>query len=179
MKSRRENKSANDGDVAASGSLGHVTLPEGFPAEWRALEFRASPGLILTEYNCVDGQFFKDYAVSSLEAAVAKIAHDGGNCVFYQFYVPEVVPAFAWDADWPLLRRGQNPPCERRKRQGPEPWVWKADPTYFEIGRVPLTFFTGRPYLRVGGRTSEEAVHNWNACARVIRAIYRACGSGR
>lgn len=168
-----EETSANSEEFEPLGVMPCERLPAGFPEAWRNLDFHVAVGLILTEFNCVYRAFFKEYAVSSLEAAVAAISTDAGNCLTYEFYVPGVVPAFSWDADWPLLRRGARPPYARAKVQGPEPWVWKADRCFFEIRRSPLSVWTGRPTLRVGGRTWDEATSTWSACARTMRRIYR------
>ena len=91
----------------------------------------------------------------------------------YHFFVDGSTPACEWDADWTLLRRNRSNPVRRQLVQGVEPWRWHWDRTLFEIRREPLSPWTGRLYLRVGGRSPAAATQNWNECAKPLRRLYR------
>jgi hypothetical protein len=130
-------------------------------------------GLILTEWNGINRSFFEAYSVSSVENAVATMMRDDSSFLIYRFFMDGVYPAFAWDADWPLWRRHDSSLVKRERAQGPEPWTWHPDGTLFDIRREPLSPYTGRLYLRVGGRSQELAMRTWNQCAKALRALCR------
>ena len=130
-------------------------------------------GLIFTEWNGINRSFFDEFAVSSAEEAVAMITKNDGAFLTYQFFVDGVYPAFEWDADWPLWRRRDSTLVRRQLVQGAKPWEWHADRTLFDIRREPLNPWTGRLYLRVGGRSTTAAIRTWNECAKPLRSLYR------
>jgi hypothetical protein len=148
-------------------------LPEGFPEEWRDLQLSVGVGLIFTEWNGINRAFFKLYAVSSVEEAVATMTRDDSSFLTYQFFIDGAYPAFGWDADWPLWRRRDSSLMKRAKAQGPEPWTWHTDRTLFDIRREPLGPYTGRLYLRFGGPSQAAATQTWGQCATVLRGLYR------
>ncbi len=148
-------------------------IPEGFPPEWRNRQLSVAVGLIFTEWNGINRKFFEVYAVSSVEGAMATMTRDDSSFLIYQFLVDGVYPAFEWHADWPLWRRRDSPIVKRTLVQGPEPWLWHADRTLFDIRREPLTPYTGRLYLRVGRREQADGARIWNDCALALRRLYR------
>ena len=165
--------SSNDEDFDELGVRLCARLPEGFPPEWRNRQLSVAVGLIFTEWNGINRKFFEVYAVSSVEEAMATMTRDDSSFLIYQFLVDGVYPAFEWDADWPLWRRRDSPIVKRPLVQGPEPWLWHADTTLFDIRREPLSPYTGRLYLRVGGREQADAARIWNDCALALRRLYR------
>ena len=160
---------ANDSDFEHLGVRSCSPSPPGLPEAWRGLQMRVGVGLILTEHNCIYRSFFDEFAVTSVEHAVRRLMESDGVFLCYNFFIAGAVPAFAFDADWPLLRRGSAPPIRRTSVQGDEPWSWCWDRTLFEVRNEPTSPWSSRTYLRVGGRTSTDAVSNWTACARVLR----------
>ena len=169
----RSEQSSNDDEFDQLGVRLCARLPEGFPEEWRDLQLSVGVGLIFTEWNGINRAFFKLYAVSSVEEAVATMTRDDSSFLTYQFFVDGAYPAFEWDADWPLWRRRDSPLVKRPLTQGAEPWTWHADRTLFDIRREPLSPYTGRLYLRVGGRSQEAATRIWGQCATALRGLYR------
>src|SRR6478672_6317319 len=156
MPRRISKEASNDEQFDELGVRACATLPKGFPGEWRDLQLHVAVGLILTEWNGINRSFFDMYAVSSVEQAVATMLGDDSSFLTYQFFVDGVYPAFEWDADWPLWRHRDSPVVKRSLAQGREPW-WDADRTLFDIRREPLTPYSGRLYLRVGGRAQVDA----------------------
>ena len=148
-------------------------LPPGFPDEWRDLQLSVAVGLIFTQWNGINRSFFNVYAVSNVEEAMATMARDDSSFLTYQFFVEGVYPAFEWDADWPLWRRRDSALVKRPLAQVKEPWSWQADRTLFDIRREPLTQYTGRLHLRVGGRSQIAATGAWNECATALRGLHR------
>jgi hypothetical protein len=130
-------------------------------------------GLIFTEWNGINRTFFDVYAVSNVEDALTTMMADASSFLTYQFFVDGVYPAFEWDADWPLWRRRESPLVKRPLTQGREPWSWHADRSLFDIRREPLTPYTGRLFLRVGGRSQAAATRAWNESATALRVLYR------
>src|SRR5262245_41144888 len=125
--------SANEEDFDQLGVRSCGRVPDGFPNEWRDLSFSVGVGLILTGYNCVYESFFNEYAASSVEQAVAMMVEQHEIPLVYHFFVDGLNPAFAWDADWSLLRRNGSKPAQRQLVQGAEPYRWHWDRTFFEI----------------------------------------------
>ena len=162
-----------DEELADLGMLPCSPLPEGFPEDWRQLNFTVFVSLILTEYNCLSRPFFREFRVSSLEDAVDSIVKHNGLCLCYGFYIQGLIPAFAWDFDSPLLRRSSRKPSRRKLVEGPAPGEYHSDDIYFQIRDEPVQTYVGRPYLQVGGRSPEVAFRNWAMCAQVIRRLYR------
>src|SRR6476646_5859697 len=157
MAHRTYEEPSNDEEFDELGVRLCERLPPGFPDEWRNLQLRVAVGLVLTEWNGINRSSFDVYSVSSVEEAVATMMRDDSSFLTYQFFVDGVYPAFEWDADWPLWRRRDSPVVKRPLVQGPEPWLWHADRTLFDIRREPLTPYSGRLYLRVGGRAQVDA----------------------
>ncbi len=173
MPRRITREASNDGQFDELGVRVCARLPKGFPDQWRDLQLRVGVGLILTEWSGINRSFFDAYAVSSVEDAVATMMRDDSSFLTYQFFVQGVYPAFEWDADWPIWRRRDSPIVKRPMAQGREPWSWQADRTLFDIRREPLSPYTGRLYLRVGGRAQADATRIWNECALTLRSLYR------
>jgi len=83
--------------------------------------------------------------------------------------------------DSPLARKSKTPPIERKKVQGSLPWEAEAETTLLEVYqhiKADDPWAIGPPYfgeaaiwLRVGGRTPEEAKKNWDRCAKALRSL--------
>lgn len=166
--------SANDADFDQLGVRECAPLPLGLPKGWYDAPLRVGVGLILTEHNCVHRSFFDDFSVASVPEAIEQLFKCEGVFLCYNFFMDGVVPAFAHDADWPLMRRGSREPTLRTAVQADEPWSWCWDRTLFEIRNEPVTPWSSRTYLRAGGRTSAQATMNWNAAAKVFRPYLRS-----
>ena len=159
-------------------------LPEA-PQDWHNLPAEWMVGFVLSDKACVSQHTFDEYqrdSVGDVLRVVCGPRHDG-LLINYTLTAREVVPLLAWDCDWPLSRRGKAPPERREKVQGMLPWEYEADRSLLTIYQhVPGTgFWCAPPYcskpvvrLRVGGRTREQAIANWHACADVLRRVRKA-----
>lgn len=153
------------------------------PYEWRDLPCELTVGFTLSEGACVTDATFAEYRRDSIVDALQVVCeprHDG-ILIHYALQARDVIPFVVWDVDWPLLRRGKEKPYERKKVQRTVPWEAEADTTLFEIYQhlsISGVWQIGPPYfgepkarLRVGGRTPDTAMINWNLCASAIRKI--------
>jgi hypothetical protein len=146
------------------------------PQSWTGWRVAIEPQIWLTEHNWV-GDFFDRYTVDTLDEAMARFfdeRHD--DLVIYRCHALDVIPAFEWYAEWPLLRRGKSGGFVRRQpRRGAVPWELVADDTLFELARRPEgpLGFTWTYLLSVGGRSQEEALANWMFWARFFRRARR------
>ena len=178
---------ANDPEFEQLGVRDCELLPDGMPRQWYGQPLRVSVGLILTGNNCISRGFFETFVVTSVYGAVGNIVKAEDLNLQYTFSSTITVPLCAYDADWPLLRRGrESRQCNPRGFvQGTEPWTSHWDRTLFEIYRRPFNSdplsgtsrWGGRIYLRVGGRTPENAAADWGKCAKILRSIYRRVSS--
>jgi hypothetical protein len=185
-------EASNDSDFSQLGVRECEPIPQGLPPQFYLAPIRVGVSLILTELNCIYSGFFDDFAATSLPDAVRRLKEGDGTTLCYSFFFSDVVPAFKYDVDEPLFDSEEKNPYERTPVQADEPWHWCWDRTLFEIRFEPkyLDFFDMKPiedgdeidpsfdpyageyYLRVGGRTPEEAITNWELCANVIRKIF-------
>lgn len=166
-------ESANDDDYNPLGIRSIDLLPPGMPELWNRGPIQISVGLILTGHNGVYRSFFDDFAATSLQGALLNIARHEDVYLVYTFSWDGALPAYRFDADWPLMRRGRNAPTPRCPVQRITPWDWQSDPTLFEIRNEPIGFWHSRCFLRVGGRSVEDAQSNWRTCAQVLRPLLR------
>jgi hypothetical protein len=160
--------------------VGHY-LPEA-PRDWLHLPAELVVGFTLSEGACVSRYTFEEYRRDAIEEVLRVVCgpRQDGILITYSLVAREVVPLLAWDVDWPLSRRGKEPPERREKVQGMLPWEYEADRSLLTIYQhVPGTgFWCAPPYcskpvarLRVGGRTREAAITNWTTCARALRRL--------
>lgn len=183
-----EDHAANDSEFEQLGIRNCQPLPEGMPGPWYDHQLRVSVGLIFTGNNCVSKWFFKTFEVTSIQDAIRNIIKADDINLQYTFSTDTTVPLYAYDADWLLFPNGrQLRKCVPRSPvQDIEPWNDCWDKTVFEIYRKPFDGdplvrslrWGGRVYLRVGGRTPEQAAQCWGQCAKVVRSIYRRVRSG-
>jgi hypothetical protein len=164
--------SANEADFEQLGVRVCAELPQGMPNEWYSLPIRVGVSLILTEGNSLYPSFFDEFAATSVSDAINLLAKNKGIYLCFNFFVAGVIPAFAFDADWPLLRRGNSEPVSRTMVQVDTPWSWCWERSLFEIRNEPISPWTSRPFLRVGGRTAAHAASNWTLCAKAFRSSY-------
>lgn len=162
---------SNDDDFESVGNVFCESIPDGLPSEWHDLDLRISVSLILTEYNCVNRSFFTEFAAASIEEAITKLVRNHETFLCYSIMADRMDPAFAYDADWPLLRQGAEVPRKRNLVQGSRPWDWCVERTLFEVRNEQVTPYSSRMYLRVGGRSPDDATLNWMKTAKVIRKI--------
>jgi len=179
-------------DKAAADILSRVSLPSyqmggefspDLPKQWLSLPCELVVGFTLSEGAHVSRATFKEYRRDALREAleVVKGKRHDGILLRYLLHTRGVVPFLFWDLDAPLARRGQQLPQKREKVQVSVPWEAEADATLLEIYQhLPSRgiWSVGPPYfgeprvrLRVGGRTEEEAIANWEKCARTLRRI--------
>jgi hypothetical protein len=157
-------------------------LPE-LPKEWHDLPCELVVAFSLSDGAHVGRDTFKHYQRDTLSDALGVLRngrHDG-ILIRYQLQTRGVVPFLFWDSDSPLARRGKDEPRERQKVQKGVPWEVDADPTILELYQHLTSddpWSAGPPYfgeptiwLRVGGRTKEEADDNWTRCAKALRQL--------
>jgi hypothetical protein len=146
------------------------------PASWMGWRVAMEPNYWLTEYNGVGQDFFDFYTVHTFDEAVTKLFDERKAApVGYRCYALDVTPAFQWYAEWPLLRRSKHGGfVQRQARQGTAPWEFHPDDTLFEVWRRPEPMgFSWTYMLRVGGRTQQEAMENWQFWAGQFRHARR------
>lgn len=160
--------------------LAEKHLPE-IPDIWRNLPVELCLDFELSNNACISHLTFREFSRDSLKDALKVVCgpRQDGILIRYLLEVRGAVPMLGWDVDWPLARRGKNPPERREKVQGPAPWDYEANSVILllyqhmeGIGMWPYAPpFFGEPIvrLRVGGRTREEAVSNWYKCAKALR----------
>ncbi len=143
------------------------------PASWTGWRVAMEPTFTFTEYNGVGQAFFDYYTVDTFDEAVTKLFNERQtDPVGYRCYALDLTPAFEWYARWPLLRRSKRGGFFRREaRQGAAPWEFVPDDTLFEVWRQPdgPMGFTWTYMLRVGGRTQQDAMKNWQFWADCLR----------
>jgi len=158
-------------------------LPEA-PPEWHVLPVELDVSFGLSEVGCLTRGLFDDYQRDNVEDALKVLFDKRVDCILigYALEVRGAIPFVAWDVDWPLSRRGVNPPRRREKVQGDYPWelesssvllyVYQYMPSYNWYGTPPAY---GEPSVRlqVAGRTAAEAIANYHQCAKALRRIKR------
>jgi len=158
-------------------------LPEA-PEPWLDLRVQLSHGFELSENAGIVPEVYNAYRRDSLEGALQTVCGERqeGILVGYSLCATDVVPLLAWNVDWPLSRRGKEEPEPRGKVQGQLPWEEGPDTglisVYQSLPAVGIAFapsYWAKPTVRlmVGGRTRDEAIANWNQCARALRKIKR------
>jgi hypothetical protein len=156
-------------------------LPE-LSKDWLHMPVELNVSFELSEGSCAPPSIFREYNRNSLKEALEVLygpRHDG-LLIYYFLVVHKVIPFLGWDVDWPLSRRGKEPPFRREKVQGASPDEYHPDQSIMTVyqslhsrslwGAAP---FYGQPgiRLRVGGRSQEEAIANWHQCAKALRKM--------
>ncbi len=148
------------------------------PQEWSEWPTRWELAFDLSTGGSVPPEDYSRFRAESLQEA-ARYLFDPlfrRRHLRYSLKTDGVLPAYRYDAEWSLLRRGSTGGVRRRRpEQRAKPWDYGADTTLLEIWRQPLTKFTfeSRIWLRTGGRTEEDSVRNWLASAQLLRRMYR------
>lgn len=151
-------------------------LPE-IPIDWRHLPVELCVGFELSERSCAWPSAYREFARTSFSEALHVLLghHYDGLLIGYSLVAREVIPLLAWDVDWPLSRRGKEPPFRRGKSQGQLPWEYSYDVTLLSVYQMmPIrSGYYGEPIvrLRVGGRDRRDIVSNWQSCARALRRL--------
>lgn len=148
------------------------------PDDWRGWPTRVELAYTLTLGSAVTTESYSRFRVESLYEAVRYLFDPVYRRRYFRYSLKTdgFLPAYQYDAEWSLLRRGSTGGVSRRKReQRVESWSFGADTTLIEIWRESLTEYTfeGRLWLRTGGRTKDDAVQNWLVSARLLRKVYR------
>jgi len=188
---RRENGRLGRGRiaeiVAAMGFPGRRTVPDflpGAPESWCDLRVRLTHRFDRSEEQYITEELWNAYRSDSLEDALGKVfaGTETGVLVDYELSTTDVVPPLEWTVDWPLLRRGEDPPERRGRLPESLPWPIQISPVLLRLYQLPLPSDCRAPFghyrnptvrLQVGGRTAEEAVANWRRCAGILRRAKR------
>jgi hypothetical protein len=154
-------------------------LDESLPAEWLEWPTRIELAFTLTMGGAVTSEDYSRFRVESLHEAAQYLFDPAYVRRYFRYSLKTdgFLPAYKYDAEWSLLRRGSTGGVRRRRpEQRTEPWVHGADTTLLEIWRQPLTQYTfeSRIWLRAGGRSEKDAIRNWAAAARLMRREYRS-----
>lgn len=165
--------------ICGTGLIYDTQFDMSLPREWTEWPTRWELAFDLSTGGAVISEDYSRFRVESLHAA-AEFLFDPKfrrRHLRYSLKTDGVLPAYGYDAEWSLLRRGSTGGVRRRRpEQRAKPWIYGADTTLIEVWRQPLTKFTfdSRFWLRVGGRTEKDATRNWIAVARLLRRQYRA-----
>ena len=165
--------------ICITAALDAPNLGVSLPEEWSTWPTRIELAFDLSMGGAVTSDDYSRFKAGSL--------HEAADFLFdptyqrryfrYSLIADGFLPAYKYDARWPLLRRGSTGGVHRRvRKQRTEPFSYGADTTLLEIWRQPLTqhTFEGRIWLRTGGRTEQDALGNWLAVARLMRKQYSA-----
>ena len=153
-------------------------VTDALPAEWTTWPTRMELAFSLTGGGAVNSEDYSRFKVASLREAARFLFNPRyqRRPLRYSLKTDGFLPAYRFDAEWSLLRRGCTGGVRQRMlEQRLLPWSHGADTTLFEIWRRPITqhTFKSRVWLRTGGRTEEEAVRHWFAVAHQMRREYR------
>lgn len=159
--------------------LDHELFDKSLPEEWLEWPTRIELAFTLTKGGGVTRDSYTRFKVESLYEATQFLFDPIYRRRYFRYSLKTdgFVPAYKYDAEWSLLRRGSTGGVRRRQReQRVEPWSYGADTTLLEIWRQPLTEYTfeGRIWLRTGGRTEKDAIRNWTNVARLMRQEHRS-----
>jgi hypothetical protein len=133
-------------------------------------------GAIL-RHDC-DGvsQEFFDYfeQATDITHALELMAKRDEDLVAYRFYSPLYVPMYQLYADGKIHSR--VPPkkfIKRAKLQGPAPWEFRPQDTFFELYRWRKNKYYGETELRLrcGGRTKQKAIENFVQTRKLLNTL--------
>jgi hypothetical protein len=144
------------------------------PGEWRTWPTRIELAFDLSTGGAVTADDYSRFQANSLQEVVRFLFDPtfSRRSLRYSLKADGFLPAYRYDSEWSLLRRGSTGGVRRRvPEQRAEPWSSGADTTLFEIWRRPITMhtFKSRIWLRAGGRTEKDSVRNWIAIAQQMR----------
>ncbi|MFT7653305.1 MAG: hypothetical protein ACI9UU_002415 [Candidatus Azotimanducaceae bacterium] len=160
--------------ICITAALDAANLGVSLPEEWSRWPTRIELAFDLSIGGAVTGDDYSRFKANSLQD-VANFLFDPvyqRRYLRYSLITDGFLPAYRYDAEYSLLRRGSTGGVRRRvRKQGTEPFSWGADTTLLEIWRQPLTqnTFESRIWLRTGGLTENDALSNWIAVARHMR----------
>jgi hypothetical protein len=152
------------------------------PTDWLAWPAALCHDLDLSENTAMSEDTFLGYSRDSLEEALRVVCggRRWGIALHYSLQVQELFPLLPWEVDWPLSRRGTDEPQKRGRVQGSLPWDMVHDRSLLTIYQaVPWvgTFMSIHTFrepvvrLKVAGKTAEEAIGNWQKCAKALRRL--------
>src|SRR5574337_228726 len=98
---RQPDDAYNDTQFDQLGIRDCAPLSTGMPRHWLRHSVRVSVGLIFTGNNCVSGEFFESFAVTSVDEAIDRLIANEDLNLQYTFTAESVLPLCAFDADWP------------------------------------------------------------------------------
>lgn len=153
------------------------------------------PAMVEVGFNLIGGVFISK---SDFDAYKRRDFISAAQCFFgmstdglflvYSLKANGAASLLEWDVTWPLSRRGTTHPERRGPIEGDIPGHYRADPTLIELSQQPgwdefgdgdSLFRNSMAILRVGGRTPEEAIHNWEHCAKILRREKKRTRSSR
>ncbi|MFC2993365.1 hypothetical protein [Halomonas tibetensis] len=150
------------------------TLLPGAPERWHPLPSRFHNRFRLSEGHCVYRELFLEFErpdAVSIMATLAEGRHDG-ILLIYTLLTENVVPMEPYEVDWPLLRRGQNPP-QAKAGEDAQRLCCLYQHVERRIGYGVPALDPAVIRLRVAGRTQDDAIKNWYAIARPLRQALR------
>jgi hypothetical protein len=157
-------------------------LPEA-PEEWLKLPSVLAVGFTLSDCTSIGTDTFDEFERDSMEDAFKVLCgeREWGLLIGYTIAAREVIPFLPWLLDAPLSRRGSSEPEEREKVQGELPWELVPDQklvSVYQTARIVGSFWSApSPYaetsirLQVGGLSPENAIENWERCAKALRRM--------
>ena len=157
--------------ICGTGLVHDAEFGVSLPHDWTKWPTRIELAFTLTTGGAVTSEDYSKFRVISLHEAARNLFNRrySRRLLRYSLKADGFLPAYRYDAEWSLLRRGTTGGVRRRRpEQRTEPWVHGADTTLLEIWRQPLTQYTfeSRIWLRAGGRSEKDAIRNWAAAAR-------------
>ena len=152
---------------------------DSLPKQWLAWPTHVELAFTLTEGSAVTSDDYGRFRSESLYKAALLLFDPTYRRRHFRYSLKSdgFLPAYRYDAQWSLLRRGSTGGVWRRQReQHAEPCSYGADSTILDVWRQPLTQHTykSRLWLRTGGRTEAEAVRTWETAARAFRQLGRS-----
>jgi hypothetical protein len=159
---------ANSASMSELGTMDCLDFPPGFPEDLvRFLPLRIGVSFTLTEWTCVSREMYEQHKVGCLQDSLIHLTRGYEIFLSYSFYSETVTPAWAYNIDWPLRRRGKTDGAiTDRSRYG---WDIERSNMFFELRNKPIRPYSSRLMLKTGGRTVAEAVERWERLALAIR----------
>ncbi|MGM0983301.1 MAG: hypothetical protein ACQEXG_07710 [Pseudomonadota bacterium] len=156
-------------------------LLPGAPERWRPLPARFHNRFRLSEGHGVYRELFLEFERFDAESIIATLAEGrrDGILLIYTLLTENVMPMEPYEVDWPLKRRGKNPPQVKpgkdaqrlcRIYQHVERSVGYSTPPVFDPAVIRLA---------VSGRTPDNAISTWYSVTRPLRRALRSQQSGK
>ncbi len=155
------------------------------PNEWADLPVELEVNIALSEGAGLYHGIFEEFKRDTLREAMSVVCGSrfDGLLIGYTLQVRNVVPFLGWNVDWALARQGKEKPYRRERVQGNLPFEDKPDvglfTIYQNVKRVAPYYslhYFDEPTIRltVGGANSDQAVFNWQSCARYFRTLKKS-----